>query len=124
MFLIIALIIFNHFNNRESVKSKSEDDLESNISGKKVLIDGEIDSQNMTLIRERLKHLNAELEYKMSKETNILITGKNADELVIEEAKTFGTKIYCEDTFFELDRAPQYTFSDNLKSSKTSEITI
>ena len=112
IFLFISFLIFNHISDRQKkVAPNKRRTIEDEFKGQKVLIEGDLLKDNKNEIKHQLKSWNVEFEPKMSTETGILITGKNADELVIEEAKAFGTKIYSEESFLALNRAPHYTLN-------------
>ncbi|MCL6220803.1 hypothetical protein [Zunongwangia pacifica] len=119
IFLFVSFLIFNHLSDKQkTLKPNRRTTIADEFKGQKVLIDGDLCKDNKHEITEQLKAWNVEVEPKMSTETGILITGKNADELVIEEAKTFGTKIYSEESFMALNKAPHYVLNKNARPSK------
>ena len=119
IFLFISFLIFNHLADKQkTIKSNKKRTIAEEFKGQKVLIDGDLNKDNKTEIKEQLKAWNVEVEPKMSTETGILITGKNADELVIEEAKSFGAKIYSEESFLALNKAPHYVLHKNTRPLK------
>ncbi|WP_092541064.1 BRCT domain-containing protein [Zunongwangia mangrovi] len=74
------------------VEEKSTDSFE----GKKVVFDGKLDELREESIKCDLLSKNAIVEEKMAMDTNFLITGKNPDWLVVEEAKEHGITIVDE----------------------------
>ena len=109
--IVQKISYIKEFSNREkSIADEFKD--------QKVLIDGDLRKEHKNEIKQQLKEWNVEVEPKMSTKTGILITGKDADELVIEEAKSFGAKIYSEESFMALNKAPQYTLNNEAKTIK------
>ena len=74
------------------VEEKSTDSFE----GKKVVFDGKLDELREESIKYDLLSKHAIVEEKMAMDTNFLITGKNPDWLVVEEAKEHGITIVNE----------------------------
>lgn len=116
IFLFVSFLVFNHLSDKQNkIKSKKQKTMAEEFKGQKVLIDGKLHQEHKLEIKEQLKEWDVEVEQKMSTKTGILITGKNADELVIEEAKSFGAKIYSEEAFIALNKAPQYVLNKDAK---------
>ncbi len=112
IFLFVSFLVFNHLSDKQNkVTSKKQKTMAEEFKGQKVLIDGKLHKEHKLEIKE----WDVEVEQKMSTKTGILITGKNADELVIEEAKSFGAKIYSEEAFIALNKAPQYVLNKDAK---------
>ena len=119
IFLFVSFIIFNHLSDkRKHITTNKEKSIADEFKDQKVLIDGDLKKEHQKEIKQQLEEWNVEVEPKMSTETGILITGKDADELVIEEAKSFGAKIYSESSFLALNNAPQYTLNKEAKPIK------
>ena len=119
IFLFISFIIFNHLSdNKKDITPNKEKSIADEFKDQKVLIDGDLRKEHKNEIKQQLKEWNVEVEPKMSTKTGILITGKDADELVIEEAKSFGAKIYSEESFMALNKAPQYSLNNEAKTIK------
>ena len=79
-------------NQNIEVEEKSTDSFE----GKKVVFDGKLNEFREEAIKNDLFIKHAIVEEKMAMDTNFLITGKNPDWLVVEEAKEHGITIVNE----------------------------
>ncbi|WBL23952.1 BRCT domain-containing protein [Zunongwangia sp. HRR-M8] len=124
IFLLISFLVIQHLSekNKESKKKKIKT-LAEEFEGQKVLIDGKL-NEDYSKIKEILKRFNVEVQHKMSTKTGILITGKNPDDFVVEEAKSFGTKIYSEASFLELYYAPKFMLKSKLKSMQRATVKV
>ena len=103
VFLGIIYLTWNHFfNSPEDISqtmekdTKADSEIENGFEGKKVVFDGELDAYIEENIKNELRNKHAIVEDKMAEDTNFLITGKNPDWLVVEEAKDLGVTIVNE----------------------------
>tara|TARA_Y100001947_G_scaffold145683_1_gene140410 strand:- start:892 stop:1338 length:447 start_codon:yes stop_codon:yes gene_type:complete len=103
VFLGIIYLTWNHFfNSPEDIShtmekdTKADSEIENGFEGKKVVFDGELDAYREENIKNELRNKHAIVEDKMAEDTNFLITGKNPDWLVVEEAKDLGVTIVNE----------------------------
>ncbi|MDN3593939.1 BRCT domain-containing protein [Zunongwangia endophytica] len=97
IFVGIIFISWNYFNTPEDTdehqaKPSKLDDFE----GKKVVFDGHLDINRESSIKNELKTRNALVEERMTEDTHLLVTGKNPDWLVVDEAKSKGVTIVNE----------------------------
>lgn len=103
VFLGIVYLTWNHFfNSPEDIEDLIDDNFKEDIEtkndfdGKKVVFDGQLDEYREEVIKNDLLRKHAIVEEKMASDTNYLITGKNPDWLVVEEAKDLGVTIVNE----------------------------
>ena len=103
VFLGIIYLTWNHFfNSSEDLgdtvekDTRADSEIENILEGKKVIFDGELDTYREESIKNELRNKHAIVEDKMAEDTDFLITGKNPDWLVVEEAKDLGVTIVNE----------------------------
>ncbi|UAB83530.1 hypothetical protein INR75_15315 [Zunongwangia sp. SCSIO 43204] len=113
-------------NQNIEVEEKSTDSFE----GKKVVFDDKLDELREESIKYDLLIKHAIVEEKMAKDTNFLITGKNPDWLVVEEAKEYGITIVNEMDWQGAIRLNKIKFSsknnlqDNIDGRKVNSAEI
>ncbi|MDN3594072.1 BRCT domain-containing protein [Zunongwangia endophytica] len=124
IFLLISFLVIQHLSDDDKQSKKRRiKTLAEEFEGQKVLIDGKL-NEDYSKIKKILKRFNVEMQHKMSTKTGILITGKNPDDFVIEEAKSFGTKIYSEDSFLALCNAPHFKLKSKLRSMQRATVKV
>ncbi|WP_417887988.1 hypothetical protein [Zunongwangia sp.] len=109
----------------EQKKSKTSQNivsLKKTFKNKKVVLDGSFKEENKMEIVEQLRNWNVEIEHKMSEKTGVLITGKNPDLMVIEDAKAIGAKILNEDVLVNQLNTPQKNTYIKLATINNSQI--
>ncbi|WBL20884.1 hypothetical protein [Zunongwangia sp. HRR-M8] len=106
--MAILFIAWNYLNSsEENIKQPVNNAKHNNFEGKKVVFDGHLDKDREFRIKNELKTSNAIIENKMTEDTDLLVTGKNPDWLVVDEAKTIGVTIVNEMDWQNLNKAKQ-----------------
>lgn len=127
----VVLILITSFSiyklleeQKRSKNSNKTTSLKKIFKKKKVVLDGYFDDQYKKEIVAQLEKWNVEIEHSMTEKTGILITGKNPDLMVIEDAKTIGAKIMNEENLLAQLHKPKQTTYIKMKPANHSKVNV